>query len=122
MLHKKEYADLPIDKMYFKNPNYQKLYNFLIDKRKNGQDYRVSDVLTIFDIDEDRDIADIVDYNFENINNLERYFQESINKIRRIGLEFRQEELKELFKKETDINKRRDIAVELTIVTKELKK
>ena len=122
MLHKKDYADIPIDKMYFKNSNYQKLYNFIIDKRQNGQDYKVSDIFTIFDIDEDKDIADIVDYNFENISNLEKYFVESLDRIRRIGLEYRQEELKEMFKKETDINKRREIAVELTIVTKELKK
>ncbi len=122
LLHKKEYATQQLDFLYFKNPSHQKLFDFIKEKMQNNEVFSMADVFTIFDVDTETSIKDLINYDFSFAKDSERYYKESLEKIRRIGLEFKQEELKEQFKTETDIEKRRKIALELTSVTKELKK
>lgn len=122
ILHKKDYASTDIDYVYFKNPNYQKLYDHIKNLTNEGKEFIISEVFSMFDVEENKDIKDLIDYNFEIVTDPKKYYAESLNLIRKTGLEFRQEELKEKFKTETDTEKRRLIAIELTMVTKELKK
>lgn len=122
LLHKKEFATPELDFLYFKNPSYQKLFDFIKEKMQNNEVFSMAEIFTLFDVDTETNIKDLINYDFSFAADAERYYNESLEKIRRIGLEFKQDELKEQFKSETNLDKRRKIALELTSVTKELKK
>ncbi len=122
MLHKKDYVQTDIDNIYFKNNNYQKLFDYIKNLTSQGKEITISEVFSLFDVDDNKDIKDLIDYNFEQFVDQKKYYYESLDKIRKTGLEYKQQELKDKFKTETDLEKRRQIAIELTMVTKELKK
>ncbi len=122
-IHRKPYAKFDeLGTMYFKNPNHQKLFDYVKDCYEKDKRYTVSSLFDIFDIDENPDIKDIVDFNFAEFGEKEEpYFKQSLNVIYSMGLKMKQEKLMEEFKTETDLDKRRNIAMQLGIVTKELK-
>ena len=71
MLFKKEFAHVPDSKFfYFKNPSFTALF----EEIKKG--IKVGDVFDKFDLDEEKGIADIVNYNFEAGKNGD-YFEDS---------------------------------------------
>ena len=121
ILHKKEYTE-NIDEgieLYFKNPNHQKLFNFIMECKREEKPYTISAVFDLFDVDENKDIKDIIDFNFYSYEGNEKtYFYDSLKTIYKIGIEQKEEQLKELYKKEQDLTKKREIAMELSKITK----
>ena len=84
--------------------------------------FTISSLFDIFDVDENPDIKDIIDFNFAEFGEKEEpYFKQSLKVIYSMGLKMKQEKLMEEYKTETDLTKRRNIAMQLSIVTKELK-
>ena len=68
------------------------------------------------------DIAEIINFNFNNFgDNLDIYFNECIKKISYLELKNKQEELTQAFKNEIDLEKRKEIAVKLNNIAKEIK-
>lgn len=122
-IHKKPYAHFEdLGTMYFKNPNHQKLFDYVKDCFEKDIKFTVSSLFDMFDVDENPDIKDIIDFNFEEFGEKqEAYFKQSLRVIYSMGLQMKQEKLMEEYKKETDLDKRRAIAMQLSIVTKELK-
>ena len=123
LLHKKEYADLNADyKLSFTNKNYQNLYDYILDCTKSSKVYTISSIFDLFDVANNEDIKALIDFNFDGFSGGgEVYFKESLEKLYESSLKARQEALTKAFKEETDIDKRRAIANELGLVTKELK-
>ena len=121
ILHKKDYTanvDEGIE-LYFKNSNHQKLFNFIMDCRREEKPYTISSVFDLFEVDENKDIKDIIDFNFHLYEGNEKtYFYDSLKAIYKIGIEQKEEQLKEQFKKEQDLTKKREIAMELSKITK----
>lgn len=121
ILHKKDYTanvDESIE-LYFKNPNHQKLFNFIMDCRREEKQYTISSIFDLFEVDENKDIKDIIDFNFHSYEGNEKtYFFDSLKAIYKIGIEQKEEQLKEQFKKEQDLTKKREIAMELSKITK----
>lgn len=121
ILHKKDYTtnvDEGIE-LYFKNSNHQKLFNFIMDCRREEKQYTISSIFDLFEVDENKDIKDIIDFNFHSYEGNEKtYFFDSLKAIYKIGIEQKEEQLKEQFKKEQDLTKKREIAMELSKITK----
>jgi len=123
IVHKKDYALKEINKnLQFKNPNYQKLFDYVSNCLRENKPYTISSLFDEFNVDENEDIKEIINYNFNNFVGDEKvYFNECLDKIILLKLNQRQEELLSQFKNEKDLNKRREIALELQKLTKEIK-
>lgn len=122
IVHKQPYAIETLSKnLKFKNSNYQNLYDFVVANHNQNKTYTISSLFDVFDVDNNPDIKEIIDYDFSVYPDKETYFEECFNKITLINLKQKQEELTQSFKTETDLDKRREIANELYKITKELK-
>lgn len=122
IIHKQPYALEALNKnMKFKNSNYQKLYDYAVDSVTNNKPYTISSLFDVFDVDANPDIKEIIDYDFSFYTNKETYFEQCFSKIMLIQLKQKQEDLTNKYKQETDLDKRRQIANELMLITKEIK-
>ncbi len=121
-VHKKPYAHFEeITNMYFKNSNHQKLFDYVKECFDKDIKYTVSSLFDMFDIEENTDIKDIIDFNFAEYGEQEeKYYKQSLNQIYTLGLKLKQEKLMQEFKTETDIDKRRKIGLQLSLIAKEL--
>jgi len=87
--------------------------------RREEKPYTISSIFDIFDVDENKDIKDIIDFNFHLYEGNEKnYFYDSLKSIYKIGIEQKEEQLKEMYKTEQDLTKRREIVMELGKITK----
>ena len=94
MLFKKEFAFVPDSKFfYFKNPSFTSLF----DEIKKG--IKVGDVFDLFNLEEEKGIADIVSYGFEKGED-EKFYKDSVFYIIKQNIQaeidFLQEEIKTL--------------------------
>ena len=90
-----------------------------MDCRREEKQYTISSIFDLFEVDENKDIKDIIDFNFHSYEGNEKtYFFDSLKAIYKIGIEQKEEQLKEQFKKEQDLTKKREIAMELSKITK----
>ena len=122
IVHKKDYAEGAIgSNLTFKNSNYQNLYDFVKKCILEGKTYTISALYDYFDTDENKDIGEIIGYNFDIIENQATYFKECLSKIMSVSLLERQEILKKQFNEERDPARRKEILVELGRISKELK-
>lgn len=124
IVHKKDYAkNISNINITFKNPSYQKLYDFVVGCFNNNKNYLISTLFDEFDVENNKDIKEIIDFDFAKYgDNKNVYFNECLEKIILVELKNKQEELTNLFKTEADLNKRREIANQLYNITKEIKK
>jgi DNA primase len=123
IIHKQEYALSALDKhLTFKNPNFQKLFDFAQSCHLGNKTYTISTLFDLFDVDNNPDIASIINFNFSAMgDNKKVYFDECLEKISVIDLKQKQEDLMRAFKQETDNSKRREIAEKLNEIAKEIK-
>ena len=123
IVHKQEYALKALKlNLKFKNSNYQNLYDFAVKSEIENKPYTISSLFDIYDVDNNPDIKEIIDYDFSAFNeNKDVYFEQCLSKPVSINLNKRQEELIQLSKTEKDLDKRREILIELQRITKEIK-
>lgn len=123
IVHKQEYALKALKlNLKFKNSNYQNLYDFAVKSEIENKPYTISSLFDIYDVDNNPDIKEIIDYDFSAFNeNKDVYFEQCLSKLVSINLNKRQEELIQLSKTEKDLDKRREILIELQRITKEIK-
>lgn len=122
IVHKRDYAkNLTTQNLKFRNSNYQNLFNYVKNCYQTNKPYTVSTLFDVFDVEENPDIKEIIDYNFEAFQAPETYFNQCLTTLNSINLKQKQEELTERFKTEKDLDKRREIARELSEIAKELK-
>lgn len=122
IVHKQDYAKkLLTQNLKFLNSNYQNLFNFVKNCYDNNKTYTVSTLFDVFDVENNGDIKEIIDYNFSAFSSPQEYFNQCVSTLNSINLKQKQEELTLKFKTETDLTKRREIARELNEIAKELK-
>ena len=122
MLYKKEYVNYAFPlKKYLKNNTYIRLYDLIMNKRALGQEYKVSLVYDEFDVDNEPNLIDIINYNFEQNGNNEKYYNECLWNIVEKDLKNRQSELNEQFQKCTSADERKKILLEISNIIKKLK-
>ena len=122
MLYKKNYVNYRFDlKKYLKNNTYIKLYDLIMEKRAINQSFKVSSLYDEFDFDSEPNLVDIINYNFENNGNNEKYYEECLWNIVEKSLKLKQIDLNEQFKNTNDLEKRKKILLEISEITKRLK-
>lgn len=122
MLYKKDYVNyrFPLRK-YLANDSYIKLYDLLMQKYQNGQDFKITMLYDEFDMENEPNLVDIVNYNFEQDGNNEKYYNECLWNIVEKDLKNKQLELNTRFKESKDAQERKNILLEITNITKKLK-
>ncbi len=122
MLYKKDYVNYNFNlKKYLKNNTYIKLYDLIIEKHKVDQTFKVSSLYDEFDFDSEPNLVDIINYNFENNGNNKKYYEECLWNIVEKNLKNEQQLLNEQFQKETNVEKRKEILLKISSITKKLK-
>lgn len=114
LLHKKEYVDKRLD--------YKKLledYDSYLDII--NQNLSLSSIFDIEGASEDVFLMDLLNFNFENVDDKERYFRECVWKIAEQLLKKQQSKLNEEYKVCEDLNLRSEIARKLGKIALQLK-
>ncbi len=120
IIHKKPYI-LDNVNLSFVNTNYQRLYALLLSKKDKGQEFRISDLYDIFNLEEDKDIAELVNYKFSASEELDK--QEYLNSLdvnRMRGLEIEIKDLETLYKNAVDLSKKTELLTKIGNLSKEL--
>lgn len=122
MLFKKDYVDFKFNlKKYLKNDSYIKLYDYIIDKVNSNTPFTVSSLYDIFDMDNEPNLVDIINYNFEKFGNNQQYYQECKWNIVEKFLKQEQERLNQEFVSCKDATIRKNILMELSNIINKLK-
>ena len=123
IVHKQPYAKINlVSQDFFKNPTYKKLFDYVAEQTKNGKTVTISDLYNVFEIDTDENLKDVIYYNFAEIgNNAKQYFNDSLWTIAEIALKEKQVLLSEKFKNSNLDSERKEILLELSKITKQLK-
>lgn len=120
IIHKKDYINDDLN-LSFVNTNYQRLLNLLVIKKENNQEFRLADVYDHFELDQDKDIQELVNYKFsqnEDQNKQEYFNALNVNRMRLLEIEIK--DLETLYKNATDLSKRTELLVKIGNYSKEL--
>ena len=120
IIHKKPYVNDNVN-LSFVNTNYQRLYVIIESKKENGQEFKISDLYDVFNLEEDKDIAELVNYQFSNDEEKEKqeYLNSlNVNKMRYLEIEIKDTET--LYKNATDLTKRTELLNKIGSLSKEL--
>jgi len=122
MLYKKDYVNYKVNlNKYLYNNTYVKLYELLMNKVKNKENFTVSSLIDEFNFEQEPNLIDIVNYNFEQNGNNEKYYNECLWNIVEKHLKQQQADLNEKFQNSKDSNERKQILLEISNITKKLK-
>lgn len=122
MLYKKEFVKNNVNiRPYLHNNTYIKLYEYMLSKRQKNEIYTVSSLYDEFDVDNEPNLIDIINYNFEQIGNNEKYYEECLWSLAEKHLKNQQAKLNEEFSSCSDLNERKKILLEISKITQKLK-
>lgn len=121
MLYKKDYVKNVNIRQYLHNNTYIKLYDFLIEKIKNNKHFTISSLYDEYNLDDEPNLVDIINYNFQQNGNNEKYYEECIWNLTEKYYKQRQSNLNEQFKNCKDVEERKQILIEISEITKKLK-
>lgn len=122
LLDKKDYANFDFDlRKYLINPTYTQLYDILKDYHNRGQVFIKGTLEDRFDINNETNLLDIMNYNFTEITNPKEYYDECVWKIRETYLKQVLKKQSEMFSSESDTKKRLEIAQEISQTQKKLR-
>lgn len=123
LLHKREYATLNDQiKNNLMNGDYLKIYEYIENSYKENKTPIISAIFNMFDVDENVDVSDIVNYEFVSSEDNGNYFNGCVKTLARKSLEQKQKELSEQHALCKDMDERKKIAYEIQRITIELKK
>lgn len=123
VIHKKPYAESKhLTEEFFKNPLFKSVFNYVIEQRKSGKEVIISDLYNVFDIDSSQSLKEVIYYNFDDIgNNAKQYFDDSLWVYFQDKLKERQQKLSEEYRNCTSEIERKQIALEISNIAKQLK-
>ena len=122
LCYKKDYANYNFDlEKYLINPTYIKLYKMLKEYHQKNEEFRISTLFDSFDVDNEPNLKDIIDYNFNFVKNNAEYYDECIWKIRENYLKNLIKELSNKFNQSSDNTQRLEIAKEINLTQKKLR-
>lgn len=123
MLFKKDYANFWGNlESYIVNPSLKKLYKLILEKHEKGDQLKVSALYDIFDVDEDKVIQDIINFQFSSITNPQDYFLSCVWQMIENELKFRKATLSKQYKEEIVSSKKLELLTEINEIDKQLKK
>lgn len=122
LLKKKDYANFDFNlAKYLINPTYTKLYELMKEYNQNGQNLLITTLYDNFDIDNEPNLKDIIEYDFDSILEPKTYYNECIWKVRETYLKQIQKQLGEKFSNEQDTNKKLEITKEIVKIQQKLR-
>ncbi len=114
LLYKKPYAKLqPEIKTNLKNNDYVKIYEYIEEQLSIGNVPKVSSVFDMFNVDDNSDVYDVVNFEFNPMEDNEKYYNDCVSTLASFGLLMQQEELTKRLKETKDNNERLQLAKEL---------
>lgn len=124
LLHKKDYAKLENGlRDNLLNPDYVKIYDYIKDEIDNGRLPIVSRLFDMFDVENSKDIYDIVNYVFVVGEDNEKYYNDCVKIIVKSGLSIEKDRLLNLISQTKDITEKSQLLQQLQqIIMKEKKK
>lgn len=122
LLEKKDYAnfDFDLDK-YVINPTYKKLYKIMKEYHENGQNLLKTTLYDKFDMENEPNLPDIMEYKFDEIVDPKTYYNECIWKIRETYLKQKLSELTKKYTDEQEQSEKQNIMREIGEVQKKLR-
>lgn len=121
LLNNKNYALINFDfEKILKNNSYVKLYNIIKENQKNGKDTKKTSLFDIFDVDNEPNIKEIINFEFSGNDNKE-YFDACVWQVYDNYLTEKQKELTERYKNCSDLEERKQISQTLYKITMQKK-
>jgi len=123
LLYKKPYVnDICCLELEFVNPDYQKIYDKILEKQNCEKPYRISDLYDDFDIENNKLVKDIVFFNFSDDDEInKKYFIESINQNEILKLKKISDNIEQQYNASKDLQERSQLARELMAIKLKLK-
>lgn len=123
MLYKKEYATINAEiRDYILNPDYVKIFDYVVEEKNAGKTPIVSKLFDMFDVENSEDIADIINYEFiESIDN-EKYYSGCVDTILKNGLIMQKDKLLSEMAKTDDTKEKYKILKKIQEITLKEKK
>ena len=123
MFNKKEFAK-PVSYLdnYLDTISLKTFYEKVVKSYKENEPFTKSSVCSNFDLENDKQIAEIINLDLDKIENLEKYYNECLFSIYSKELLKSQKILKQEFNVANTIERRSEIAKQLSIITKKLAK
>lgn len=114
LLYKKPYATLNINiKENLKNSDYLKIYEYIEEQSNNGNIPKISSIFDMFNVEDNSDVYDVVNFEFIKAEDNEKYFQDCAKTLISYGLMSKQDELSRKLKEAIDNDERLKIAKEI---------
>lgn len=122
LVHKKDYAKLDSNiKENLLNCDVQKIYKYIEECSVNQTKPIISHLFDMFDVKNNAIVNDIINYNFDKNTDNQAEFNNCVKRLLESGLNAKQIELNNKFNETKDLAARREIAMQLNLVTKKLK-
>ncbi len=120
MVHKKPFVTYD-QTLAFVSTNYQRLYQWLLEKHDANTEFRISELYDHFDLENDKDIAELINFHFSSAEEKDKQeYRNSLNlnKIRALEVEIK--DLETLYKNATDLSKRTELLTKIGNLSREL--
>ncbi len=120
LLYKRPYAILDDSiRDNIKNSDYVKIYDYIKAQYDSNNVPKVSSLFDMFDVEENSDVYDIANYEFNPLEDNEKYYSDCTNTLISYGLLIRQEKITKRLRETKDNNERMILAKELQeLITK----
>lgn len=124
LLHKKEYATINDEiRDYLLNSDYIQIFDYIKGEKETGRTPIISKLFDMFDVEGSADIGDVVNFEFVEGEDNEKYYEDCVNVILKSGLSMQKDKLLKEMAKTKDMTERAKIASEIQkIILKEKKK
>lgn len=124
LLHKKEYATINDEiRDYLLNSDYIQIFDYIKGEKEAGRTPIISKLFDMFDVEGSADIGDVVNFEFVEGEDNEKYYEDCVNVILKSGLSMQKDKLLKEMAKTKDMTERAKIASEIQkIILKEKKK
>ncbi|MDD2445335.1 MAG: DNA primase [Clostridia bacterium] len=121
-LHHKDFARLPQNFIsHINNPDYKKLLELIKAKEDKNEKFFMSSIFDEFDVENNKNIKALINFNFEIIENPQQYFNQCLWLIIENYLKFKKSLLSKQYSNERDAEKKTDILKEISIIDNKLK-
>ncbi len=123
LLEKKPYAELDDDiKQNLLNSDYLKIYEYIENCYNNGQRPIISALYTYFDVENNKDLSDLISFEILETDDNEVYYKDCVKNFVDIGLKQRQLDITRCVRDTKDMEERKKLIKELNDITLKLKR
>lgn len=123
LLEKKPYAELDDDiKQNLLNSDYLKIYEYVENCYHNGQRPIISALYTYFDVENNKDLSDLISFEILETDDNEVYYKDCVKNFVDIGLKQRQLDITRRVRDTKDMEERKKLIKELNDITLKLKR